>query len=653
MGHKARRHHHDARDRSPPSDRALVEVAKAGPLPGGNRRWLEVIPILLFAIAVVLTLVWLDPELQYQARAPVFYFERSFLRDFLSRPGGPLEWLATFLLQWYSWPWPAVLITAAVIGLSGAAAFGFLTALRREKTLHLSLATLVPLVALQSRYYDPALELSLALALVWLVLAAYARWPLKRTGGQILVVCGLAALVYYLAGGFLLLLAALSVIFELRPPQPRWTVALAWLAGAVAIPWIAHQLPGASGLRAAYLQSLWLRPFPMAAALYGAGVIVALLLWLRSWGHLRPGARWASRLPASSGLRLGLVISLILVAAWTTRNPHRQALLLVDYHARRQDWPAVLAQVPKLDLTGIRANQIPAALITAYLDIRRALYHTGRLSDELFALPCPSGLPLLPTTGQGFYWCIPASELLLELGHVNYAEHWAHEALEIKGERPEILKTLATINQLLDRPKAARVFLSRLARNPRQASWARRRLAQLEADPSGEHDPRVRQLRSVMVKRDHPSAYLDAETLLREALAANPHNRMAYEYLMAHHLLNLQLDPAIRLMSRSADVGLVSLPRHYEEAWLLLEHLQPTNSPALPNLAISQAARERFQAFEERSSRLRNDRSQLRAALETDQADTFWFYYLFGETPGRKGRFAPAAGHDPKDDARR
>jgi tetratricopeptide (TPR) repeat protein len=608
---------------------------------------------LLFAIAVVLTLVWLDPALQYQARAPVFYLEGSFLRDFMSRPGGLLAWLATFLLQWYPWSWMAVLIAAALIGLSGGAAFCYFAALSRQRPLHLSVVPLVPLVALQSRYYDPALELSLALALVWLVLAAYTRWPLKRTGGQIIVVWGLAALVYYLTGGFLLLLAALSVIFELRPPRPRWTVAVAWLASAAGLPWIAHPFQSAGGLRAAYLQTLWLRPFPMAAALYAAAVVIALLLLLRSWGHFGAGVRWASRFPTPSWMRLGLVMSLILVVAWTARNPHRQALLLVDYHARRQNWPAVLAQVPNLDLTGIRANQVPAALITAYLDIRRALYYTGRMSDDLFSLPCPSGLPLLPTTGQGFYWCIPASELLLELGHVNYAEHWAHEALEIKGERPETLKILATVNQLLDRPKAARVFLNRLACNPAHAAEARRRLARLEADPRGERDPVLQQLRSVMVKTDHPSAYLDAETLLRDALSANPHNRMAYEYLMAHHLLNLQLDPAIRLMSRSGEVGFACLPRHYEEAWLLRERLRPADPPAVPTLAISQAARERFQDFEEQSHRLRNDRSQLRAALGTDHADTFWFYYLFGETPGRGAGFTDPAGHDTKRDALR
>jgi hypothetical protein len=411
------------------------------------------------------------------------------------------------------------------------------------------------------------------------------------------------------------------------------------LASAASIPWIAHQLQGEGGLGSPYLRSLWLRPLPLATALYGTAVAIALLLWLRAWGHLGAGRRWASKWPTPPWLPLGLVTSLILAVAWTARNPHRQALLRVDYHARRQEWAAVLDQVPNLDLRGIRANRMPAALITAFLDIRRALYETGRLSDDLFSLPCPSGLPLLPTTGQGFYWCIPASELLLELGHVNYAEHWAHEALEIKGERPETLKTLATVNQLLDRPNAARVFLNRLARNPAHASEARRRLAQLEADPSGERDARLQQLRSVMLKTDHPSAYLDAETLLREALAANPHNRMAYEYLMVHHLLQLQLDPALRLMSQSAGVGLARLPRHCEEAWLLVERLQSTNPPVLPNLAVSQATRERFAALEAQSSRFRNDRVQLRAALEANQADTFWFYYLFGETPGRQAGF--------------
>lgn len=595
---------------------------------------------MLFVIVVVLTLVWIDPVLQYPARAPVFYLEWPFLRSFLLRPGGPLEWLAACLLQWYLWPWAAVLITAAIIAAAGWAAYIFFAALGQGKPAALSLLALVPLVALQAHYYAPVLEITLGFTLVGTLLAAYARRPPESTGIAVSVVLGITALVYSVAGGFVLLFALLGALFDLRKPQRRWIVVFTWLVSAALLPWVAHEFELADTLSGAYLQSLWLRRSPMAAVLYGVLLTVALLLWLHAGNHLRWAARPISWLPTSTWLRLGLVAGLMLVAAWTARNPHHRALLRLDYHARHQNWPAVLAQVPHLDMSGVRPGQIPAALITAFFDIRRALFHTGRLSDDLFSQPCPAGMPLLPNTAQGFFWCIPASELLLELGHVNYAEHWAHEALEIQGERPGILTTLATVNQLLDRPEAARVFLNRLARNPVWGARARRRLAQLEVDPSGEQDPQLQHLRSVMVKTDDPSPYLEAETLLRQALSANPRNRMAFEYLMAHHLLHLELASAVGLMRRSAEVGLTNLPRHYGEAWVLADRVQPTNAPAPPGLEVNPATRERFQAFEARTRQFRNDPRQLRAALAAEYADTFWFYYWFGETPGRGARLA-------------
>jgi len=357
---------------------------------------------------------------------------------------------------------------------------------------------------------------------------------------------------------------------------------------------------------------------------------------LQSWGRPRAATRWVPRLPGSGWIRLGGICGLIAAVAWGARDSRRQAILLVDYHARRQDWPAVLAQVPGVIGRDTPAAKISVPLVAAYLDIQRALYHSGRLSDDLFSLSRPLGMPLLPDEKQGMSWCIPLSELLLELGQVNHAERWAHEALETRGERPGILRTLATVNQLLGRPQAAGVFLHRLERNPRQAAWARWRLAQLEADPAGDRDVRLQALRSVMVRSDHPGAYVDTETLLRQALEANPHNRMAYEYLMAYYLLGSRLDQAIQLMSRREEVGLTRVPRPYEEAWLLHERLRKADAAPSINLPITSAARERFRVFEERSSRFRNDRLRLRTALEADQADTFWFYYLFGETPGRK-----------------
>jgi hypothetical protein len=62
---------------------------------------------------------------------------------------------------------------------------------------------------------------------------------------------------------------------------------------------------------------------------------------------------------------------------------------------------------------------------------------------------------------------------------------------------------------------------------------------------------------------------------------------------------------------------------------------------------INQVTREQFRTLEEASYRFRTDRSQLRTSLLPDYADTFWFYYLFGEIPGRRPGLAERTGRGP------
>ena len=68
----------------------------------------------------------------------------------------------------------------------------------------------------------------------------------------------------------------------------------------------------------------------------------------------------------------------------------------------------------------------------------------------------------------------------LELGLVNEAEHQAHEALEVLGPLPVVLRRLAEINCLKGRPEVARVFLNALARDVIWRPYALRAVAELD-----------------------------------------------------------------------------------------------------------------------------------------------------------------------------
>jgi hypothetical protein len=616
---------------------------------------------LLFSLAVVVALVWLDPALQLQANYQPFYLEWPFLNRFWGHPGGWLEYATAFLIQWSSVPAGAVVVHAVIAISLAAAAAVFLTRFSGQKRLYLGMSVAVPFLALAGRYADPALQTSLGVWWVIVVLAGYTFWPPQRLWGRLLIPWALTGVTYYFTGGFVLILGLLGAIFELRAASRHWTAAFSWLTSAAALPWLIGRICGIDGHRATYLLALHFYPWWLSLVTYGGIVLAAFLLLPKSSGlahSSQPSSTqrnfWAeldahlTRMFQSAWLSQASVLGLVAAVGVMCCDPATRALLRVDKFARQRDWQAVLAQASRLHAPSIHAREIPASLQGAYVDIERALYHRGLLSEELFSLWRPSGLPLFPAGGQMRDWCVPLSELFLELGQVNYAEHWAHEALELKGERPEILRTLGIVNQLKGRPAAARIFLSRLAKSPIQGAWARRKLVEMNNDPSGEHDPELPQLRAIMVNSDHPASYLDTQTLLRQALSANPHNRMAYEFLMADHLLNYRLEDAIRLLGQRDAVGLTNLPRHYQEAALWLHQARVTNSGAFPEQSLSQVTCDRFQIVLKEASPLRKDRSLLGAALAPEQADTLWYYYLVGATPGRMDRLAHLSSHEIK-----
>ena len=613
-----------------------------------RRPWLQPVgAFLLFCAAVILVLLDLDPSLHLQVRTPSFHPEWSN-SGVWGRPGGPLEAAADFLSQWFSSLWGAVLIHGVVTAAVALGAAGFFKGLTGRSSLFLGLSVAVPVLALCGRYGDPVLSTSLGLALTLVFLAAYTNGARGgRFLGWIFLPLILVGLTYLIAGGFALLLALLAMVFELRARPRRWVAAGSWVMSAAALPLLLRPWHGQTRAAETYLASLWPYPWPMSGLIYGGAFFIALgwVLLPSNGGQIGTfTVRWPCRGAKGPGiglwLKLVLVLGLVLGADLLVRDPPTRALLRVSDNARRQNWAGVLAQVPDLKIETSSTRGLPPPLLSAYVDIQRALYHRGQLQEGLFSLSRPVGTPLLPSSGQVQAWCIPLSEFFLELGQVNYAEHWAHEALELKGARPEILKTLAVINQLQSRPAAAQIFLRRLARVPGQAAESRRRLAQLESDPLGERNPHLQRLRAVMVTDDQASGYLDLPALLRQALSANPHNRMAYEFLMADHLLNLQFDSAIQLMAQRETVGGSGLPKHCQEAVLLQSQLSQTNASEVASELVSPVMRERFQRFIQEVARLKNDKAKLRAGLAPEYSDSLWFYSIFRETPGQPARFA-------------
>jgi hypothetical protein len=222
------------------------------------------------------------------------------------------------------------------------------------------------------------------------------------------------------------------------------------------------------------------------------------------------------------------------------------------------------------------------------------------------------------------------SNLYLDLGRVNEAERWAHEGLAIEGEMPGILERLAVTNILNGRPGAAGIFLRALERVPFQGARARGYLERLERDPALNDDPQLKQIRPLMLHADYVGNW-STEQIFLQSLQADSSNRMAFEYLLAHYLLNCDMKGFGQLAARFKDFYTV-LPTHVEEALVVYRHANEALPQGLENYSISSGMADRFATFLDILAQHADDRQEAWDALADEFGATYWFYDFFGRT---------------------
>lgn len=583
-----------------------------------NRRWIQDAA----PLAAVFLWVWLgvDPSLRFQHGCPALILDSDSWRPFIARPGGIVEGLAALTAQLDRFPIVAAALFTTLTGLIVASVRAGCGATSAARPLSW-LPGLSPLL-LYSQYSAPAIEHAGGILVAVGALAGWRRAASAATGVRLAMFWLLSVAVFYSAGTvpcLLLVVAGGTVEATSRQHWPK--VALCWLA-ALIVPLGLVCFPAADAA------AVWRRwgnglPWVLAWTAYGVtAVTIAAGGWLSRIGlrtalpptsagppchapapsTLEPAIRWLALFISAAA-----AVALIATFDWPQRTRLR-----IQRAGENGRWREVLEAAPKL--------RNPA--VADRLQVERALYHTGRLCGDLFTFPHRRGDELLPSLEAGPEAYPALSDTLLELGHVNLAERYAHEALESNGERPEFLRRLARINVLKDRPVAARVFLGRLAKMPFERAWAEAQLQALTSDTSLASDPVVAAVRPLRVTGQLTEARFTTEMLLAESLKADRSNRMAFEYLIAHLLLNLQVEAVLQHLPHFKAVGFTELPRHVSEAVLLHQKLHPESPVNLTGWTIPETIPARFEQYLEAASGRGGDD----AALARDFGDTFWYY---------------------------
>ena len=623
------------------------------------------------ALAYLYTWLWVDPSLIYHRQAPVFYVGWAFFAQAVADPGELVVYVSGWLSQGCFHGWLGAAVITAAIALTNLAALAYLRAIGGPRAGYLAFLPGICLLALHGEYSYP-LALTVAAMLAASAAAGWAWLPVRRAVPRAAVLVAASAALYYAAGGAMLWFLALCAVHELAARR-RWVTGGLCVILALLLPYVAGWWLFDLPMSVAYLRLLafarwcvfevedvdthlrilffWpgLGAKVASIALYASiPVCGAALALRRPLGRaarvlgrrlrLLPRGAASGAPPAEAGgtgrARLArraaapaavLLVSLA-VAAAACRSQEKAAIRIDRFAARRQ-WPEVLEAAGALTDWDTHVRH----------DVNRALHHTGRMGEEMFAYPQAADLPglLNPAHGIGATKSTPTflklGELYVDLGRVNMAEKAAHEAWILSGESPRVLRALALINVIKRQPETARFYLRALRRSPLDRRWARRMLRALDADAALSDDEGVRRARSRMIRSDVICVAM-AEMVIGPLLRENRRNRMAFEYLMAHYLLRGNLGGIAANIGRLADFNYAGIPRHYEEAALLYMRSGPGRTCDLGGRRISAETIERLRSFREILARHGRDRDKAHDELNRAHGDSYFFYYTYGRS---------------------
>jgi tetratricopeptide (TPR) repeat protein len=375
---------------------------------------------------------------------------------------------------------------------------------------------------------------------------------------------------------------------------------------------------GTGNLEIARLVNPWLGggEWVLAAALYASvpvtGAVLALLPKTATTPPATRPGRWCQTAQLGQA-RVVLAFLLGGAAVWTTFDRRQKLLAEMDYDANCGRYEAVLAA----------ARQVKVLDHPAKVRLLLALYHTGRLAEDLFSFH--DMVEQAPLEGFGKD-CRAQSQPLFELGLVNDAEHMAHEALELEGNRPDLLRLLARINLLKDRPEAAQVFLNVLSLIPFQGERANEAWPTMDPEMPTAERAFLAQMRARVLTNDVLHDGLPMGRLLDVVLASNPTNQMAFEYLMAYDMLDLDLKQAVGHLRLLDNFNYARIPRPYEEAILLFQQLAGVKVE-LKGRTIRPETAERYRQFGDAAGQL-GESAEGQAAIAASFGDTYWYYYF-------------------------
>jgi hypothetical protein len=554
-----------------------------------------------------------EPALIYTVQDIVFFSTLDFFLSYLSFPGGLLHYFNAFFteLLYYSWLGPLVFTVFAMIIVYTT--YGLLRVLNVKGSIYyLHLLPLIPLLILYSNYvsiYPVLYSLGFIIGLNAFLL--FVTLKSKSVIKNSLIVWGLAGLVYYLAHDMVYFFIILCVLYQLMFETKSLLQAILYISAPLIIPYIGYRYLFLIPFEKAYFTLFNWEGLKSVLSLLVA-VFIFIIISIR---FLK--SRWINKINKPLIAITVLSVLMVCTALYAFEEDKKRTNTYLFLGQERQ-WDEIIKLIDKTK----SYDQIMIA------QINRALYHKNLLLSRFFSIPQDLKFDgLILTRESSTALPLLKSDLYMEIGHLNQANHWAHEAMSIKGENGLILKRLAEVNLAKGEIPAAKMFLLKLKHTIRQKEWAEFYLKALEKEDGLSTNRYMQDLSKLILKEDFicrgSALHLDLSHMVEQGKGT----RMAYEYLMIYYLLERNFNKFIYYLRYINNYGYKTMPKLFSEA--IVAYVAATkNKTGIYEKLVDKNVLIRFNEFQQMLQDLSQNVYGIRAQLFQKFGDTYWYYLL-------------------------
>jgi hypothetical protein len=544
----------------------------------------------------------------------------------LSWNGGFADYLGEFLVQFFRIPLAGGAIIAVLLALMillTGNIFRQVTG-KRSVILFSFLPAAGYFIVLQNDFYSFSGIPGFILALAGLNFYLSIKNHGKRMASGILLIL----IIYWLAGAsyltFTLTIIVSEIVFlksagEMKPCL-RWGTIL-YLAIGILIPFFSRAFIIEDTLLQAFISESYYTIrifFPLPLVLILASIPLMLILRqafiILNFSFLRTGSRYKI---SADIISIVIIILLTLTGIFLYGDFKAEKQMAYDNLVYLEDWNGIvdksLREQPSDRLSMVAVNL--------------ALAKTGRLSSLMFALK-QNREDLFLDYERKEMTPLLASEPFYNLGLINFAQMFAMETVEstvnVKYPSRSFIRIASTylINGQYD---IALKYLKPLSHTIFYQKWADDCISLLNHEERIDNDPYWGAMRRINTKYDFYYNSGQMDVALRFLLLSNPENKVAYEYLLAHYLLQKNLDGFLEYIPLAEKLKYSRLPKAWEEAAIYVASRIQGEIPQLSKYQPGQESIDRIKSYAELFSTQNKDTSLIRREF----GDTYWYYLHF------------------------